>query len=868
MAVQALWGEEFKVNSSLNNKEILNKINSAKSVKVTVEKALKSKSISLDEKLELITENVYRILGTYKEQTILLKSISEMSDYLSHAKENGVIAIDTETNNSLDPVTCKLMGVCIYTPGLKNAYIPINHVNKDTRERLEWQLTEQDIFDYFSKLDDTTIICHSGKFDYKVLKCTTGWEMPISWDTMIVSKLLDENEWSHGLKQQYISKIDNSIEKYSIEGLFKDIEYAIIDPEIFALYAATDSYMTYKLYEYQKEFLNKSKLPGLFNLWETCEKPLITVLAEMELRGVYIDKEYTKKLLGKYKQNLDEVNKELDIKLKNLNGDIEKWKNSSDAQKIINKNKKKFEQLTDPINLNSPVQLSILLYDILKITPPDKNNPRGTAEDILLKINHPICELILKQRSLSKLITTFIQKIYDLSLESIDGRIRTGFNQLGARTGRLSSSDPINLQNIPARDDSIRSCFSASPGYVLFGLDYSQQEVMMFATLTQDEKMLNTLKAGKDFYADLASTIFNTPYEENLEFRPDGSYNLEGKTRRSIAKNIVLGVLYCKGARATAEDFKKSRKIEGKVTKEELEEAEDIINKFWKNYPKAKNFVDSSVNKAYSEGIAEGIFGYIRHLPDLLLNKYDFVYEDSEFNPLLNSSGNKECPEKYIDYYTSKLDNVKFRSDKDNIIEEAKNKGIKITSNESRIAKAYREIINSQVQGSAASLTKRAMVLIHNDPLLKSLGARLLISIHDEIQIEVPKENLEQAVKRASYLYLHAGGKYINIPLKTDADICPISYRGLSNWYKTSRTAHIKDSYLKIDNSISFKDKVNILLKEYEEYTEDEVLESLVFEGVDGIPDYIYNKYKDINNYKVDISDIINGGVYGDIVNY
>ena len=354
----------------------------------------------------------------------------------------------------------------------------------------------------------------------------------------------------------------------------------------------------------------------------------------------------------------------------------------------------------------------------------------------------------------------------------------------------------------------------------------------MFATLTQDEKMLNTLKAGKDFYADLASTIFNTPYEENLEFRPDGSYNLEGKTRRSIAKNIVLGVLYCKGARATAEDFKKSRKIEGKVTKEELEEAEDIINKFWKNYPKAKNFVDSSVNKAYSEGIAEGIFGYIRHLPDLLLSKYDFVCEDSEFNPLLNSSGNKECPEKYIDYYTSKLDNVKFRSDKDNIIEEAKNKGIKITSNESRIAKAYREIINSQVQGSAASLTKRAMVLIHNDPLLKSLGARLLISIHDEIQIEVPKENLEQAVKRASYLYLHAGGKYI------------------------------------IDNSISFKDKVNILLKEYEEYTEDEVLESLVFEGVDGIPDYIYNKYKDINNYKVDISDIINGGVYGDIVNY
>ena len=145
MSLTSLWGEEFKIDN--DNKAILNKISSSKSPKITVEKALKSKTVSIEEKLSLIYENVNKILGTYKEQTLVIKTKEELISYLKKAEENNIIAIDTETNNSLDPLTCLLMGVCIYTPGLKNAYIPINHVNRYSRERLPWQLTEQDILE-------------------------------------------------------------------------------------------------------------------------------------------------------------------------------------------------------------------------------------------------------------------------------------------------------------------------------------------------------------------------------------------------------------------------------------------------------------------------------------------------------------------------------------------------------------------------------------------------------------------------------------------------------------------------------------------------------------------------------------------------
>ena len=248
MAGMSLWGDDFNVTPEpQKQKKIIEKAAKPQKVKTTTEKVIKSKSssVSIHDKLRLIKEEVLRILGVYKDQTVVIRTREELTKYIDAAIVNGEIAIDTETNNSLVPLTCKLMGPCIYTPGQKNAYIPINHVDPDTRELLPNQLTEQDIKEEFLRLTDTKIIMHNGKFDYEVILCTCDVELEIYWDTMIASRILDENERAN-LKQQYISKIDPSIEKYSIEQLFEGVEYAIVDPEIFALYAATDAFMTYK----------------------------------------------------------------------------------------------------------------------------------------------------------------------------------------------------------------------------------------------------------------------------------------------------------------------------------------------------------------------------------------------------------------------------------------------------------------------------------------------------------------------------------------------------------------------------------------------------------------------------------------------
>ena len=468
MAGMSLWGEDFNVAPEpQKQKKLIEKVAKPQKVKTTTEKVIKSKSssVSIHDKLRLIREEVLRILGVYKDQTIVIRTREDLTKYIDAAIVNGEIAIDTETNNSLVPLTCKLMGPCIYTPGQKNAYIPINHVDPDTRELLSNQLTEEDVKEEFLRLTDTKIIMHNGKFDYEVIKCTCDVELKIYWDTMIASRLLDENERAN-LKQQYISKIDPSIEKYSIEQLFEGVEYAIVDPEIFALYAATDAYMTYKLYLWQKE---QFAIPGcerLFDLFMNIEMPIIYVCADMELTGIEIDKEYGERLSVKYHKKLDIVDKQIEEEVAKYKDVIAKWRITPEAnhkEKKTNKkgedtwSKSKNEQLQDPPSMTSPTQLAIFFYDVLNVGVIDKKTPRGTGEEILQKIGLPICDLILEKRGLEKIIGTYVDKLPQCVLPETN-RLHAHFNQIGADTGRFSSSDP-NLQNIPSHLKEIRMLF-------------------------------------------------------------------------------------------------------------------------------------------------------------------------------------------------------------------------------------------------------------------------------------------------------------------------------------------------------------------------------------------------------------------------
>ena len=778
MAQISLWGQEFLPSADNKKDKIINKVNNPKKVK-TVTQTLKSKTVSIEDKLAIIEENVYRILGGYKDNTVVIKSREELHNYIDTAIDNGIIAIDTETNNSLDPLTCLLMGVCIYTPSMKNAYIPVNHIDRNSSIRLEWQVTEQDIKEEFDRLEDTKIIMHNCKFDYQVIHCTCNCDLNIYWDTLIGSKLLDENERA-GLKQQYIDKIDSSIEKYSIDHLF-DIEYAILDPELFALYAATDAYMTYKLYEWQlKAFLKDEKL---FDLFLNVEMKVAPVVASMELEGIALDTEYCKRLSKKYNQIEEKLEKQIEDELVSIKPQINSWRLSKEANfRPVNKknktgySKSKAEQLKDPPETTSPTQLAILLYDILKVPVVDKKNPRGTGEEVLKKIQIPLTELILEQRTILKMLKAFIDTLPE-ELSTRDNRIHASFNQLGTDTGRFSCSKP-NLQQIPSKNKEIRMMFCARPGYKLVGADYSQQEPRLLTAYSKEPKLIEAYSKGKDMYAVIGTGVFHNNYEDNLEFLPDGSKYSEGAARRKKCKTLLLGMMYGMGSKSLAEKMDVS-----------IEEAKQIIDNFYSGFPKVQQWIHETEEKALETGYVEDFWGRKRHLPDLFLPEYEFVISANkeEFNPLLGTKGIK-YDESLIEKYKAKLASMKRFTEYEQIKKQAHLEGLEITNNGGFISRSKRQCVNARIQGGAATMTKKAMIAIFDDELMKEYGFKLLIGVHDELIGEVPEENVELAAGRLSYLMKNCV-KELSVPFKCDTTI-------EINWYEEEYAADILKEYL------------------------------------------------------------------------
>ena len=510
-------------------------------------KILKSKKVSLAEKLALIKIKVLEVLGKQKKNVVVIKTKEAFEEYVSKAIQFGRIAIDTETNNSTDPMTCQLMGLCLYYEGGKQAYIPVNHVNPDTGERLDWQLTEADCREQLQRIKDagTFIVMHNGKFDYEVIKCTCDIEIEPDWDTMIGAHTINENE-RMSLKIQYIEKIDPTQAKYDIEHLFT-VPYKYVDPEIFALYAATDSMMTDKLYVYQVAILEAPGNEKLLWLFKTIEMPIVKVAGDIELIGVCIDQDFGERLKLKFNQNLEEIDARIEQELKNLAPTINAWKNSKDATektkqfepkktklslakleekypfvdsktgKRYKVGKAKIEQLDDEINLASPTQLAILFYDILKCPTVSKKSPRGTGKDELEALAErtdiALCKLILERRGVVKLISTYIDVLPALARHWPDGRIRYKLNSVGTDTGRFSSGgefkfldgdEPveisgINSQNIPSRGDGkiTRLLFEAKREFADIEVDIDRFTVHETAEI----ETADGWKYGKDIVA-------------------------------------------------------------------------------------------------------------------------------------------------------------------------------------------------------------------------------------------------------------------------------------------------------------------------------------------------------------------------------
>lgn len=426
------------VASKLKDKEMLDKAKAAKKSK--------PKSNNMMDIIERIRQDVEKNLGQFKDQYQLIQDKETLIKYIEKANEYGKIAIDTETTG-LNPLTDQIVGLCLYFPGEPATYVPINHYNYFSDTRIEDQLTEEEVREALEKLT-AKIIYHNARFDIRVIKNTIKIRLKAFWDTLLAGQLIDENE-AHGLKYLHGKYISHTNEK-TFNDLFGNMSFKYIPIEYAYLYAAHDAIDTFEVYEWQEEILTKDDIytKDLFWVFNNIEMPMVEVVVDLEENGVAVDTEYLQALHDKYHKNLADA---MDSCITNTEPFLDKI----DEYNSRNINK----PFRLPPEIGSPTQLAILFYDILGCKPVHGKNARSTDVDVMnvFAKQYPLAKAILDYRAAQKITSTYVDNIP--AITHSDGRVHTHFNSNGAKTGRMSSSDPLNLQNIPSHNEDIRKMF-------------------------------------------------------------------------------------------------------------------------------------------------------------------------------------------------------------------------------------------------------------------------------------------------------------------------------------------------------------------------------------------------------------------------
>lgn len=757
--------------------EMLSKKSSKKQVAKVVPK-------SISGKVQLAKEMSQEVFADKLDRLELLDNENKIREYIDCAITNGIIAVDTETNG-LDRIDGKIAGVCLYTPGQKGVYIPVRHESFMTGIELKTNVSKEFMKDQFERMNKSNIkyVLHNAKFDMHILWWMLGIKIIPYWDTQIGSQLLNENE-PHKLKVLYKKYVDNADENSkvaSFNSLFKGIEFNKVPPDVAYMYASFDPIMTYELYQFQYDFIDingkycKEKgLERVAEVFRNIEMPLIQVVFEMECTGVKIDTDLADKLKAQYTKHKDAAEEKFNLEIEKLNDKFDKLmiKNPAAYNKL-------FKDGIRKVSISSPTQLAILFYDVLEFESPDKKSPRGTGEAILKSFNHPLVDSILEYRSMRKLLSTYIEAIPQ-HIAKRDNRLHANFNQYGAKTGRFSSSDP-NLQNIPSQKTTlsdgtvidaghdIRQMFIAGDGMVIVGGDFSQQEPRCLAHMSDDPHMLQAYLEGKDLYATIASKIYKMPYDECKEFRADGTVNPDGKARRTSVKPVLLGLMYGRGVPSIAEQMKIS-----------TQEAQKIIDDFYAEFPKVKEFVDFAQTFARDYGFVETAWGRKRRLSDMQLPPIEIKpciksYSDN-FDPFAFDATESIPQDDYVadevyrKYYTL-LNRARSRQQQQKVKELAEQEGYTIKDNRGFIEDAKRQCVNSIIQGSAADMTKLTMIKIFNDEELNKLGYKLIIPVHDEVLGICPRENAKAVRDRLEYIMVHIVDGKFKIPMKCDIEV-------------------------------------------------------------------------------------------------
>lgn len=380
-------------------------------------------------KVKNITALVEDKLGHHVNEYEIITEIDRLNKYKDRLISYGISTIDVETD-SLDPMTCVFAGLVLYAPCEKPAYIPINHISPVTNKRVEGQLTEQNIIDWFNQIpkDGIKWIMHNAKFDIRVLKNALNIDIDCYWDTFLAAKCIDENE-SAALKDLHFKYcLTSDSESFTFDSLFHGIPFTLVPIKTAYLYAAGDGPKTWDLYQYQLEKFKS--LPDCYEVFKKIESPLLSTIVNMEQRGISLDLNECRRLSEKYNEQLTFHQQAFNSYLETIQDKINRYKQTHPKHK-----------LDDPINIASPSQVGTLIYDILKIPPVKGSEKNGTGEKILKQIDHPVVELILNYREVAKLLSTYVEKLPNV-VNKDTGKIHASFNQCGTDTGRMSSSSP------------------------------------------------------------------------------------------------------------------------------------------------------------------------------------------------------------------------------------------------------------------------------------------------------------------------------------------------------------------------------------------------------------------------------------------
>lgn len=584
-----------------------------------------------------------------------------------------LFAFDLETDNT-DEMRAHIVGLSFSMGPQEAYYVPVGHVpmpvavpNEGEGESAgegeahapERQLPLAEVLARLRPaLTNPAVgkVAHNAKYDMMVLVRHGVWVEGLRFDSMVAAYLLNPGRRSLGLKEQAFENLGVIMQPITdlIGTGRKQITMAQVPVRLAADYAGADADMTLRLMQHLEPQLHER---GLETLFREVELPLIPVLARMELAGIRVDRDFLRRM-----------GSDLDEQLKALE-------------------KGAYAAVGHEFNLNSPKQLGDILFSELKL-PRGRKTKTGYSVDAAtldgLRGAHEVVDLILEYRTLAKLKSTYVDGLLEL-VNAEDGHVHTSFNQTIAATGRLSSSNP-NLQNIPVRTEvgkRIRRAFLADEGSVLLTADYSQIELRILAHVTHELALVAAFEHDEDVHAATAAQLFKVPLSE---VTPD---------QRRLAKTVNFAVLYGQSAFGLANTTGMSNS-----------EAVEFIKNYEQTFPRVREYVQSTLHMARTQGYVQTLLGRKRYFPD----------------------------------FASLLPNQRME--------------------------AEREAINMPIQGTNADMIKIAMARLDAHLRELRLGSQMILQVHDELVLEVPEPELDAVSEMVREAMV--GAMTLDVPIKVE----------------------------------------------------------------------------------------------------